>query len=124
MTSILPTGICTGNAPPTTVAPINRDLDDWNCAKRNGEATLDMLKEPAQWSSWLKPFLLKLTQENWNRIINRNLMDPKNPLIPKPVGDDFTLYNQQDDYVNVLLQNFIATQANISILDSTTVRMH
>ena len=39
--------VCAGNAPPlhrTTVAPINRDFDDWNRAKRDAETTLEKLK--------------------------------------------------------------------------------
>ena len=43
---------------------IGRDLDNWNCVKRDDETTLDKLKEPGQWMLWLKPFLLKVKQES------------------------------------------------------------
>ena len=59
ISSILPTSVCTGNAPQTTEATINSDLDNWNRAKRDAETTLDKIKQPTQWSLWLKPFMLK-----------------------------------------------------------------
>ena len=120
ISSILPTRIRAENGPRLTDVPINRNLDDWNRAKQDGELTLEKLKQPAQWSLWLKLFLLKSKQESWNKIVNKRLYGPKNPLRPALVGDDLTLYKRQNNYVNVLLRRLITTHVGISILDKAT----
>ena len=62
--------------------------------------------------------MLKSKQENWQQIINRDLSDPKDLMKPKLVGDDFALWDKQNNHVNVLLQKLITTPAGISILDN------
>ena len=116
--SILPPNIRAGNAPRTTAAPINRDLDDWNRGKRDAETTLDRLKQPTQWSAWLKPFILKAKQENWQRVVDRNMSNPKDASKTVLLGDDLKLWERQNNHVNVLLRKLITTSAGISILDN------
>ena len=93
-------------------------MDDWNRAKRDAKTTLDKLKQPTKWSLWLKPFILKSKQENWQRIVNRNLSDPKDASKTVLLGDDLKLWERQNNHLNVLLCALIKTSAGISIIDA------
>ena len=66
----------------------------------------------------MKPFILKSKQENWQRIVDMDLSDPKDITKSTLVGDDFALWERQNNYVNVLLRKLITTSASISILDN------
>ena len=65
----------------------------------------------------MKPFILKSKQENWQRIIDRDISDPKDTSKTVLLGDHLKLWEKQNNHVNTLLRALIKTSAGISILD-------
>ena len=59
--------------------------------------------------------MLKSKQENWQRIVDKDLLDPKDIIKSALVGDDFVLWEKQNNHVNVLLGKLITKSAGISI---------
>ena len=66
----------------------------------------------------MQPFILKSKQENWQRIVDKLLSDPKDASKTVLLGDDLKLWERQNNHVNVLLRALIKTPAGISILDA------
>ena len=66
----------------------------------------------------MKPFILKSKQENWQRIVDRDISDPKDASKTALLVDDLKLWERQNNHVNVLLRALNKTSAGISILDS------
>ena len=66
----------------------------------------------------MKPFILKAKQENWQRVVDRDISDPKDASKTALLGDDLKLWGKQNNHVNVLLRKLIKTSAGISILDN------